>query len=85
MPRPRPPAPAPRPDRDRSLPALLRSVLAVIDRYGEGTPRSYVSNGLPEWWEDDNYLYLECILPDDLHREIDIFVNEGKAVIRVAK
>jgi hypothetical protein len=70
------------------LPKLLRRVLEELT-HEQGGPCP-VESGAPdgehlERWEDEDYIYLEADLAEDLGPAIDICIYKGRAFIRMTR
>ena len=67
----------------RALLALLGRVLARIGR-GDGEP-PLRPGGRPARWDDEEYVYLEAVLPKPSDFGADITVHDGRVFIRLEK
>jgi len=67
----------------RALLALLGRVLTRIGG-GDGAP-PIRPGGLPARWDDEEYVYLEAVLPKPSDFGADITVHNGRVFIRLEK
>ena len=67
----------------RALLALLGRLLARIGR-GDGAP-PLRPGGRPDRWDDEEYVYLEAVLPRPADFGADITIHEGRVFIRLEK
>ena len=70
-------------DPTRDLVLALRDLFDSVSRQLRGGPAA-VSREI-ERWEGDGYLYVETSLTDSTLSDIDISIQGGRAVIRMAR
>jgi HSP20 family molecular chaperone IbpA len=73
------------PEEYRPMLGLLRHLIDVIERHGDGGELSHEDGHQLDRWEDDAYVYLGSAMPDIPDRDIDISVHDGNIMIRVER
>lgn len=73
-----------RPDLRQAVAYHLGQLLVILEQVRQdGIPPSL--EGDPQWWEDEDYLYLEFAPLNGPTSEIDLNVHNGTAFIRVER